>query len=463
MFVDIARAVDVCTSALNDVVVGDDVAYVVYTSGSTGVPKGVQVTHANLAHLVDWHGRAFAVGPDDRASWIASPAFDASMWETWPALVAGASVHVPDANVVASPDRLRDWLVARAITVAFVPTPLAEMLLTLAWPDDVALRVMLTGGDRLHLRPRSGTPFTVVNNYGVTEATVVSTSGAVDPDGVGLPTIGRAIAETRTYVVDADGFPVHAGECGELWIGGPGVALGYLGRPDLTAERFGPDPFAPAPGARVYRTGDLVRATAGGELEFVGRVDEQVQIRGQRVELDEIASVLSAHPDVARCCVVARDRAPGGAQVVAYLVPAAGSSVDRREMRAHVARQLPAAMVPSAFVALDAFPLTSSGKVDRDALPAPLVAVRPEQVGRTATECAVGAILEELFALPAVGRDDNFFELGGHSLMAAQLVARLEEEFDVEVELLEVFDNPTAAGIAAIIERDALALHSAAE
>jgi acyl-CoA synthetase (AMP-forming)/AMP-acid ligase II/acyl carrier protein len=317
---------------------------------------------------------------------------------------------------------------------------------------------MLTGGDRLQRRPRAGTPFTVVNNYGLTEATVVSTSGVVAPDAAGLPTIGRAITGTRTYVVDPDGFPVHAGERGELWIGGAGVALGYLGRPDLTAERFAPDPFVDEPGARVYRTGDLVRATAGGELEFLGRVDDQVQVRGQRVELEEIAAALGDHPDVAQCCVVARD-----GRIVAYVVPTAHAPSDRAELRAHVASRLPTAMVPSAFVVLDDLPLTSNGKVDRAALPAPVAAVRPDDVARTPVERAVGSILEELLALPAIGRDDNFFELGGHSLMAAQLVARLEEQFDVEVELLAVFDNPTAAGIAAVIECDAIALPAGAE
>jgi amino acid adenylation domain-containing protein len=452
--------------APTDIIDGDDVAYVVYTSGSTGAPKGVEVTHANLANLIDWHCGAFEVGPHDRASVLASPAFDASVWETWPALVAGARLHIANAATVAAPDRLREWLIEQRITIAFVPTPLAEILLARPWPPEGALRTMLTGGDRLHRRPRSSTPFRLVNNYGVTEATVVSTSGVVAPsdaDGRGrLPTIGHPIAGTRTYVVDTDGLPVHAGEVGELWIGGAGVARGYLGRPQLTAERFGRDPFDREPGARVYRTGDLVRVAAGGEYEFLGRRDDQVQIRGQRVELAEVAAALSEHRSVGHAVVVARARADD-VELVGYVVPAPETTIDRAELREHLASRLPPAMVPCTFVAIERLPLTSNGKVDRAALPEIDLTWHSEPADRTPVEYAVGAILEELLAVPGIGRDDNFFELGGHSLMAAQLVARLEEWFDIEVELLSVFDNPTAAGIAAVIERDVSALHAASE
>jgi amino acid adenylation domain-containing protein len=433
----------------------DDVAYVIYTSGSTGSPKGVEVSQANLVHLADWHCDAFGVGSNDRASVLASPAFDASVWEVWPALTAGASLHVVDADTAVAPRALRDWLVASGITISFVATPLAELLLELEWPRDCALRALLTGGDRLRRRPPPDLPFTLVNNYGVAEATVVSTSGVVHAgtEHGGPPTIGRAIARTPLYVLDGDGRRVPDGEAGDLHIGGAGVAIGYLGRPDLTAERFRPDPFANTPGARMYRTGDRVRITRGGEIEFLGRLDRQVQVRGQRVELDEVHVVLDAHPDVVRSAVVAREQECGDVRLVAYVV---GTRCDPRELREHVARVLPAYMVPSAFVPVDALPTTANGKIDPDALPAPppLAPARPVPSGGSPATDVVLSVLEELLELRGLDPDDNFFELGGHSLLGAQLIARLEDVFHVEVTHLALFDNPTAAGLAAVIEQE---------
>jgi amino acid adenylation domain-containing protein len=442
----------------------DDVAYVVYTSGSTGRPKGVEVSHRNLAHLVDWHCDAFSIGRCDRASVLASPAFDASVWEVWPYLTAGASVHVVDASIVTAPSALRDWLLATGVTVSFVPTPLAELLLDVDWPDDVALRVLLTGGDRLRRRPRAGLPFTVVNNYGVAEATVVSTSGVVDPAAAAnrAPTIGRAIARTPLYVLDADGRRVPDGTAGELHIGGAGVAIGYLDRPELTAARFLPDRFASTPGARMYRTGDRVRVAPNGELEFLGRLDDQVQVRGHRVELGEVQAALETHARVACSAVVATAHGGGETHLVACVVMRDDEGLDRAELRAHLAQRLPDAMVPHVFVELDALPITTNGKVDRDALVAlvPAAPVRDPAAtatSETAASVIVRSILEELLELPDLGPDDNFFELGGHSLLGAQLIARLEDVFHVEVSHLDLFDHPTAAGLVAVIEREQVA------
>lgn len=437
-----------------------DVAYVIYTSGSTGEPKGVEVSHDNLSNLVDWHCDAFTLDATDRTSMLASPAFDASVWELWPSLTAGASLHIPDVLTAASPEGLRDWLVSTGITIAFVPTPLAEAVLTLAWPPDVALRCLLTGGDVLHRRPVAGTPFTVVNNYGVTEATVVTTSGTVVPDGAAhtVPSIGRAISGTWLYVLGPDGERVAPGEAGELHIGGRGVAIGYVDRPQETAERFLADPWKP--GSRMYRTGDRVRITPEGEVHFLGRLDTQVQIRGHRVELDEIATVLHEHPAVEQCAVVlTTDEEADAGRIVAYVVSANGAAVSREELREFLTRLLPPYMLPTAFVHLEALPLTSNGKLDRAALPAPpgVGARRPVASNMPVVEAAVVGMLEELLDLDYVRPDDNFFELGGHSLMGAQLVARVHDRFDVELSLLTIFDNPTAAGIAACIEQEASA------
>jgi amino acid adenylation domain-containing protein len=264
----------------------DDVAYVVYTAGSADTSNGVRVSRASLRSLIDWHNYAFGVNVGDHASVVASPASDASVWETWPYLVGGACLHIPDDDTTSTPAALRQWLLDTHITIGFVPTAMAELLLDLPWPADAALRAMLTGGDVLHRRPAPAMPFALVNNYGVPEAAVVSTSGVVTPDGTGLPGIGRAIAGTTLRVITPDGHLAEMGAPGELCISGPSVALGYVNRPELTAERFAIDPFATEPGTRMYRTGDRARISDDGNVELLGRVDDnQVPL-----ELDEVAA-----------------------------------------------------------------------------------------------------------------------------------------------------------------------------
>ncbi len=421
---------------------GPGLAYVMYTSGSTGEPKGVLVEQAGVVNLVDWHRRAFGVGPGDRCAQVAGPGFDAAAWEIWGALAAGAELVVLPESLKTDPAGLRDWLVAQRITVTFLPTPLAEAVIALDWPAATALRVLLTGGDRLHRVPPPGLPFALVNNYGLTEASVVTTSGPVPAGTGGLPSIGRPIDGVELRVVDADLREVPAGGPGELLIGGVSVARGYLGAPELTAARFVTLPDAEG---RWYRTGDRVRVDPLGDVAFDGRLDEQVQVRGFRVEPAEVAAVLSRHPSVGQCVVLAVG-ADGDQQLVAYVQP----SLDEAALRAYAAQWLPTHMLPSAFVAVERMPLTANGKIDRAALPAPAAAApMGGGDGGDELETAVAQTVAALLGVPAVGVADNFLLLGGHSLLGAQLVVRLAEEYGVELSLRDLFDAPTAAGIAA--------------
>ncbi len=306
-------------------------AYVIYTSGSTGQPKGVAISRHGLAAMVAWHLDAYAISGQDRSALLASPAFDASVWEMWPYLAAGASLHIPDDEVRLMPDRLLAWLAAQAITLAHPTTPMAEPLLAqldaTGAPPGLRLRAMLTGGDRLQRRPRQGLGFELFNHYGPTESSVVATAARVEPppesSGVGVrpPSIGRPIAGSRAYVVDARLAPAAALVPGELLLGGEGLARGYAAAPDQTAQRFVPDPFAAAPGGqRLYRTGDLVRWLPDGTLEFLGRLDSQVKLRGFRIELGEIGSTLQRHPAVAAAAVGLVDTG-GGPRLAAWVVP----------------------------------------------------------------------------------------------------------------------------------------------
>jgi len=436
-----------------------DLAYVIYTSGSTGRPKGVEVTHCSLLNLVFWHARAFDVTPADRATQLASPSFDAAVWEIWPYLTSGASVHVPDEATRVSPTALRDWLVAESVTITFVPTPMAEAVMALDWPAGTALRTLLTGGDVLHRHPPAGLPFALVNNYGPTEGTVVATSCVVPPAGHEdrLPTIGRPIANTRLHVLDEALRPVPAGEPGELCLAGDGLARGYRGQPELSAEKFVQVTLDGRRPTRLYRTGDLVRWLPDGQVEFLGRIDEQVEIRGHRIEPHEIEAALDAHPGVGASVVVAREDRRGDRRLVAYVAPVPGRSPDREALRAHLAGRLPEHMVPATYVWVSELPLTPNGKVDRDALPEPDArnTGRPGAIvgPRTLVEGALAGIVRELLALDRVSIDENFFVLGGHSLLGAQLIARVRDRFGVELDLRALFDNPTVERMAAIVEQ----------
>jgi amino acid adenylation domain-containing protein len=441
----------------------DDLVYVIYTSGSTGRPKGVQITHKNLLNLVYWHQQEFNVTPDDRATQVSSPAFDATGWELWPYLTAGASVYLPDEDTRVSPPALKDWLVSNGITISFVPTVLAESLLALEWPTTTALRFLLTGADTLHTYPSPTLPFALINNYGPTEATVVATSGRVLPLSVqttdayaSIPSIGRPIANTRIYILNEQMQQPPDGEAAELYIGGASVARGYLNRPELTSERFIPDPFSDEPDARLYKTGDLGRYLPDGQIAFLGRTDHQIKIRGYRIEPDEIVSALNEHPAVQASYIVAREVTGSEKQLVAYIVPVTDITVSASSLQELLSSRLPVYMIPATFVQMDALPLTPNGKVDRAALPAPnaqnmLQNEETDTPGTPVEELLVG-LLAPLLGLEQVGIDDNFFMLGGHSLLGTQLITRIADTFGVTLTLRTLFDAPTVRELAAEIE-----------
>jgi amino acid adenylation domain-containing protein len=426
-------------------------AYVIYTSGSTGRPKGIEIDRAGLANLVRWHLYAYGVHEGDRATLLAGPAFDASVWELWPYLAACASIHIPPWDVRASAERLLGWLAEREIDLCFLPTPLAAALLDeierRPVPPRLALRALLTGGDRLPRAPARELPFALWNHYGSTENTVVATAALVPAGLAGAPLIGRPIAGTRARVLDPAGGRLPAGVPGELAIGGAGLARGYRGRPELTAEKFVPDPWG-EPGDRLYRTGDLARLTATGEIEFLGRRDRQVKIRGFRIELGEIEAVLREHPAVREAVVVARPAAGGDRRLVAYVAAAHEPSAE--ELSAMLAARLPDYMVPAAFVTLATLPLARNGKVDLAALPEP----EPEAEGGRG-ETPSGALEELLHGIwsALLGRSDfsvhdNFFRLGGHSLLATLVLSRVRDTVQVELPLATLFAAPTVAALA---------------
>jgi amino acid adenylation domain-containing protein len=437
----------------------NDLAYVIYTSGSTGHPNGVEITHGGLRNLVNWHQRAFEITSFDKASHQATIGFDAAVWEIWPYLTAGATVHLPPEEITSQAESFRDWLLAQGITITFAATALAERMLLLPWPTETRLRILLTGADVLHLHPSAAVPFKLVNNYGPTECTVVTTSGLV-PAGepqVGLPPIGRPIDNARVYILDEEMRKVGEGEAGEIYIGGAGVARGYLNRPLLTAKRFVPNTFVGGTEGRLYRTGDLGRYRADGQIDFLGRLDEQVKIRGYRVETEEIVCHLDAHPAVQVSAVTCREDKLGDKQLVAYVVLAPASDPGKVRLREFLSTRLPEYMVPSAFVQLGALPLTENGKVDRAKLPA------PDEVNLLRDESFVGPstplqerlvkILDPLLHVGSISLNDNFFFLGGHSLLGTQLITRINQNFKVEMSLLNLFKHPTVAEIASEIER----------
>ncbi|WP_203737922.1 non-ribosomal peptide synthase/polyketide synthase, partial [Actinoplanes italicus] len=435
----------------------DQAAYLIYTSGSTGRPKGVVSTHRGLLNLATALRGIVPAGPGVVSLQFASASFDASVWETVMALAAGGTLAVATAAEQSDPHRLAALIRDSAVSIATLPPSLLAVLDPAAVPG---LTTLVSAGERLDERlvPVWSAGRRLVNAYGPTEASVCASFAKVT--GSGTPSIGGPVANAVLHVLDARLRPVPAGVPGELYLGGAGLARGYLGRPALTAASFVPDPFG-AGGGRLYRTGDLVRRLPGGDLEYLGRTDHQIKVRGHRVEPAEIQAALTTHPGVSGAVIVAdNDR------LVAYLVPADLSLgvPAASELREHLRATLPEHLVPAVFAELTALPLSPNGKIDRAALPAPDGA-RPDggeyRAPATPVERALAEIWSDLLGVDRIGVDDDFFDLGGHSLLATQVTSRIRGTLGAELELSVLFERPTIAGLAAAVGQTAGAVTAA--
>ncbi|WBP86172.1 amino acid adenylation domain-containing protein [Kitasatospora cathayae] len=424
-------------------------AYVIYTSGSTGAPKGVLVPHRGLVNFLLGTGQLFPMDTGDRMLAVTTVAFDIHVLELYLPLLAGASVVVAGRDQVRDPAELAA-LLRRSRATIMQATPTLWQALLAEHPQDARGLRMLVGGEALPAplaaRMRELTP-AVTNLYGPTETTVWSTAADLGADHPGAPSIGRPIRNTRAYVLDDRLRLVPPGVAGELYLAGEGLARGYLDQPALTAGRFVADPYGPA-GSRMYRTGDLARWTEDGRLDYHGRTDHQVKLRGFRMELGEVEAALVAHRGVTQAVVVLREDRPGDRRLVAYVVPD-GPALDPAETIAHLRRRLPEYMVPAAVVPLEALPLTPNGKLDRKALPAPdLTARASDREPRTPQEEVLRALFAEVLGLERIGIDDDFFELGGHSLLATRLVSRIRAELGTDTSIRSLFEAPTVAALA---------------
>ncbi len=431
----------------------DSLAYVVCTSGSTGLPKPVAVTHRGLSHLIEWHQRAYQPGPGDRLAQTAAVGFDAAVWEIWSCLASGATLCVAPPEARRSQKAIRDWLIEQRIDSCFLSTPLAEAVLQEDWPEEAALRSMLTGGDRLHRSALTGLRVPLFNHYGPTECSVVATAGRVHREE-SEPAIGRPLDHVELLILDRHLQLVPPGLPGHLHLGGPALARGYLDSPSLTASRFIPNPCSVRPGQRLYASGDLARLRDDGQVEFLGRIDDQVQIRGMRVEPAEVEALAMTHPGVKQAVVAARPGPRGWLRLEGYAVAEGDPEEDalRRELRELMALRLPLEMRPNSWTVLDSLPLTPHGKVDRRALPC------TRQAGGDSPshfederEQHLARIWQELLRVVAVSREDDFFELGGHSLLASSMIAQIQESFGVELPLRAVFESPRLCDLAQVL------------
>ncbi|ASS75353.1 hypothetical protein CIG75_10355 [Tumebacillus algifaecis] len=446
----------------------ESIAYVIYTSGSTGQPKGVPIPHANVIRLFTSTAHWFPFAEDDVWTLFHSFSFDFSVWELWGALLHGGKAVIVPYWISRSPDAFLHLLASERVTVLNqTPSAFRQLMQAEAAESDLqalSLRWVIFGGEALDLpalRPwfdRHGDQSPqLINMYGITETTVHVTYRPLKSEDTmrANSVIGHPIPDLEVYVLDPHLEPVPIGVAGELYVGGAGVAPGYLHRPELTVERFLRHPFHADPQARLYKTGDLARRLPSGELEYLGRIDHQVKIRGFRIELGEIESRIGEHPSVRETAVLVQEDRLEDKRIVTYVVPHVGSELQPNDLLAYTKAHLPKYMVPSAFVLLDALPLTHNGKLDRNALPEPEVhhAHRLYVSPRDAIELKLSFMLGELLNLQQVGIRDNFFELGGHSILAVRLLAEIKQEFGQSIPLVDLYQNSTIEHIAGLLRQ----------
>lgn len=431
-------------------------AYVIYTSGSTGRPKGVEVTHRSVANLLAHMRERPGLSKHDVVANLTTPAFDLSVPDWYLPLTSGARLVIVPREATLDGVELADWLARSGATFVQATPTTWQVLIDASWKGSAALKIVC-GGEALpralaeELQSRCASLW---HMYGPTETTVWSSIMQLESGDGPIP-LGGPIANTRFFVLDSNRQPVPIGIGGELFIGGDGLALGYHERAELTAERFVKDPFSMGGKARLYRTGDLLRWREDGTLEFLGRLDQQVKLRGFRIELGEIEAVLDSHQDVSGAVALVREDNPGDQRLVAYVVPAGDSTVEAEQLRRLCKTMLPPFMVPSAFISLDAFPVTANGKLDRGALPAP-DGSRPQLArvyvaAQTPVEEELVTIWSEILGVTRIGLDDDFFDLGGHSLLAVKMLSRVLESFDVDLYLNAIFEHSTIRELAGTI------------
>lgn len=433
----------------------DNAAYVIYTSGSTGNPKGVVVTHANVLRLFDATQPWFNFGPDDVWTFFHSHAFDFSVWEIWGALLYGGRVVVVPWKIARTPDAFRSLLEAERVTVLNqTPTAFAQLMMAdeLAGSKLDCLRTVVFGGEALDTR--SLAPWfarygdqrpRLINMYGITETTVHVTYRPLSAADVGRGSvIGVPLRDLTLELRDEQGRLVQGGERGEMWVGGAGVARGYLSRPELTAQRF-----VEVDGKRCYRSGDLARRLPDGDIEYLGRADRQVKLRGHRIEPGEVESVLAEASGVRSSLVIMREDTPGDQRLVAYVLKQPGQTPQAEDLRTLLSGRLPAHMVPGAFVILSEFPLTTNGKLDERSLPKPTPATAPDRVQGQSIEETIESLWRALIGTDAaIGIDDNFFDIGGHSLLLVQMHEHLRVQFNTDLTGVELFEYPTIRSLA---------------
>jgi amino acid adenylation domain-containing protein/non-ribosomal peptide synthase protein (TIGR01720 family) len=443
-------------------VTAENLAYAIYTSGSTGTPKGVAVPHRAVNRLV-CNTNYIQLAPDDRIAQAANSAFDAATFEIWGSLLHGARLVIIPQQVVLSPHQFAAYLREQGISALFLTTALFNQLASVVPHAFTDLRHLLFGGEAVDPQAvaavlKNGAPQRLLHVYGPTESTTFACWYLVEdlPAGATSVSIGRPISNTQIYILNSKLQPVPIGTPGELYIGGDGLARGYLNRPELTAASFIPHPLSQAPGARLYKTGDLARYLSDGNIEFLGRIDHQVKLRGFRIELDEIEAHLSQHSNVKQAVVIVREDSPGDRRLVAYVVPTQPLDALATTLKCFLQEHLPHYMVPDVVAILDSLPLTANGKVDRRNLPAPDRS-RPDAATyiapRNPIEQKLAPIWSELLGFAQIGAHDHFFDLGGHSLIATQMLVRVREVFQVELSFDRLFDSPTLAGFANQIDR----------